>query len=68
MPAAGRCLRTLPHFTLNATASTKYVQATLNWDTRRAVTARELAFDPKGATKIVFAPVALAAQTTDGEN
>jgi len=43
-------------------------QATLNWDTRRAVTARELAFDPKGATKIVFVPVALAVQTTDGEN
>lgn len=44
-------------------------QATLNWDTRRAVTAKELAFDPKGATKIVFVPVALATQTTpDGEN
>ncbi len=43
-------------------------QATLNWDTRRTVTAKELAFEPKGATKIVFVPVALAVQTTDGEN
>ncbi|WP_448133787.1 DUF2092 domain-containing protein [Stenotrophomonas rhizophila] len=39
-------------------------QATLQWDTRRPVNANELAFNPGGATRIVFVPVALAAQDT----
>lgn len=39
-------------------------QATLQWDTRRAVNAAELAFSPRGATRIVFVPVAIAAQGT----
>jgi len=42
-------------------------QATLQWDTRRAVIASELAFNPAGATRIVFVPVALAAQDTTTE-
>ncbi len=42
-------------------------QATLQWDTRRPVSASELAFAPDGATRIVFVPVALAAQDTPAE-
>ncbi|WP_411851148.1 DUF2092 domain-containing protein [Stenotrophomonas sp. LGBM10] len=39
-------------------------QATLRWDTRRAVTAAELTFRPDGATRIVFVPVDADAQAS----
>jgi hypothetical protein len=42
-------------------------QASLQWDTRRAISASELAFNPSGATRIVFVPVAVAAQATTAE-
>jgi hypothetical protein len=42
--------------------------ATLHWETKRAVSPKELAFNPSGATRIVFVPVAVAAQTANGGN
>lgn len=42
-------------------------QATLNWDTQRAVAASDLVFRPDGATRIAFVPVAMA-DGTDAEN
>ncbi|MGE8216803.1 hypothetical protein D3C87_580860 [compost metagenome] len=42
-------------------------QATLHWDTQRAVGTADLTFNPRGATRIVFVPVALAAQDTSAE-
>ncbi len=38
--------------------------ATLDWDTRRPVAANDLVFRPDGATRIVFVPVAVAADDT----
>lgn len=35
-------------------------QATLTWDTRRPVAAKDLVFHPDGATRIAFVPVAMA--------
>lgn len=40
-------------------------QATLKWDTRRAVSANELVFHPDGATRIAFVPVAQAGDADD---